>query len=54
MSPRLVYAACVALGAVAGYFAASAIDLRRAEKRTLTDADQRWMASTHERPADAA
>ena len=53
MSPRLVNAVFVGLGAAAGYFLADAIDRRRAEKRTLTEADQRWMATTHERPADA-
>lgn len=25
---------------------------RKAERRTLTEADQRWMAATHERASD--
>jgi hypothetical protein len=52
-SPRILNAIAAGIGAAAGYLLADALDRRRAERRSMTEADQRWMAATHDKPADA-
>ena len=44
MSPRLITALAAALGAAAGCLAADALERRRAEASTLTEADMRKLA----------
>jgi len=52
MTPRLLNAIGAALGAALGYVLVDALDRRRAERRSLTESDQRWMAATRDEPAD--
>jgi hypothetical protein len=53
MTPRLINAIAAAVGAAVGYLVADALDRRLAERRSMTAADQQWMAATHdERPAN--
>lgn len=47
MTPRVLNALACGIGAAVGYLAADWLERRRAEKKTLTEADQKWMASTH-------
>jgi hypothetical protein len=47
ISQRVLNAAAAALGAFTASFVFDLIELRRAERRSLTEADQKWMASTH-------
>lgn len=47
MSPRLANSIAAALGAAVGYLLADLWERRRAERKTLTEADQKWMAATH-------
>lgn len=44
MSPRVLNALAAGAGAVVGYLIADLLERRRAERRTLTEADQKWMA----------
>lgn len=53
MTPRILNALATAVGAALGYLLADALDRRRAERRSMTKADQKWMAATHDKPADA-
>jgi hypothetical protein len=48
MSDRMLNAVACAVGAAAGYLFSDWYERRRAERRSLTDADQKWMAATHE------
>lgn len=52
MSDRLLNVLACAAGAAAGCLLADWHSRRRAERRTLTEADQRWMAATHSETAD--
>jgi len=47
MSDRMLNALACAAGAAAGCLLADWHSRRKAERRTLTEADQRWMAATH-------
>ena len=47
MSDRLLNVLACAAGAAAGCLLADWHSRRRAERRTLTEADQKWMAATH-------
>jgi hypothetical protein len=47
VSPRLLDALAAAAGAFLGFLIYDSYDRRRAEKRSLTEADQKWMAATH-------
>ena len=47
MNPRVLDALCAAAGAALGTLVADRIERRLAERRTLTESDQQWMASTH-------
>jgi hypothetical protein len=48
MTDRVLNVLATAAGAAIGYLLADWHSRRKAEKRTLTEADQRWMAATHE------
>jgi membrane protein YqaA with SNARE-associated domain len=52
MTPRILNAVCVGIGAALGYLFGDWLDRRRAERRTLTAADQQWMAATHDKGTD--
>ena len=52
MTPRLINAVAAALGAAAAVLVADAFDRRRAERRSMSVADQQWMAATHVQPGD--
>ena len=47
MSPRALDALACAIGAAAGSLIFDWLERRKAEERTLTEADQQWMAATH-------
>lgn len=52
MTPRLLNAIAAAIGAALGYLLVDELDRRRAERKSLTVADQKWMAATHVKPGD--
>jgi hypothetical protein len=47
MSDRALNVLATVAGAVAGSLLADWHSRRKAERRTLTEADQKWMAATH-------
>jgi len=53
MSDRMLNVLACAAGAAVGCLLADWQSRRKAERRTLTEADQKWMAATHERGAEA-